>query len=102
MLRRNPSIIAGSRGGALSFERITIWNTILGIVFPGLIIVFARLTLCLIFFTLALVVGRQAGGLIAISIAVYVYLGVRLGERGTGGHLFCRVGRPSPPAQDDL
>jgi len=81
MLRRNPSIIAGSRGaGSLSFESITIRNTILGIILPGLIIVLSRLLLWLVLFILILMIGRQAGGLIAFSIAAYVYLGLRLGQ----------------------
>jgi hypothetical protein len=82
--RRNDTrthVVAGTRGqGAISLERITNWQTALGIGMFALLAVIARFFVWLIFFALCLIVGRQAGGLMALSLAVYIYLGLRMGR----------------------
>lgn len=89
MARRNNKtqthVVAntGRQQGPITIERITVWQTLLGIVLPALAAVLSRLLLCLVFASLILIVGRQAGGLIALSVSLYVYLGTLLGRNVT-------------------
>lgn len=83
MRRRNQTpqahIIANSRGqGNITFERLSVWMTLLGIYLPGIGMILLRVLLCLTFGGLVLMVGRQSGGLIAFSVAAYQYLGLRM------------------------
>lgn len=67
----SPRII-GTGGAGMTFQRITLRDTILGIVLPGVFMIGARLLMVLLAFLLLLAIGRQAAGVISTTIAFYL------------------------------
>lgn len=74
--RRSP--LVGTSGS--TFEFITLRDQILGILIPAFLMVLVRALFWMLFGIMALAVGQQAGGLLALSVAVYFYVGVLTGR----------------------
>lgn len=79
MANGNPRIF-GTGGGGMTFQHITMRDTILGIVLPAALMIVQRLLFWLLFFIMVLMVGEQAPALLALSVAVFLYDAVRMGR----------------------
>lgn len=69
MANQGSPRIFGMGGGGMTFQRITLRDTILGIVLPGLFMIGARMLMVTLAFFLVLAIGRQAGGIISATVA---------------------------------
>lgn len=74
----------GFGGGANTIQNITNKDTIIGIVLFAAVMVTQRVLFWLIFFLLVLMAGEQAGAILALSVAIFLYDAVRMGRSKEG------------------
>jgi len=72
----NKSRFFGFGSGGIPPHPVTVKDTLIGIVLPGLFMVGSRLLMATLAFFLILAIGRQAGGVIAGTVALYLYVAI--------------------------